>query len=102
MIIPLDAQVDAENILCLGLSVQRATFVVIDKVTGDPYTQLISWYDRRANEIVRQINASCLMKVINGGASLLYCLTHKNRYKQGSSLRFENSFVCIYFLFARQ
>lgn len=88
-----DANVTAENVLCLGLSVQRSTFIVVDKFTGEPFHQLISWSDRRANEMVEQMNKSLLMKIINGGAKFLYFFTHKNRYKQGSNLKLKNNWV---------
>lgn len=77
----------------MGLSVQRATFVIVDKVTGEPLTQLISWNDRRANKNVEKINKSFFMKLLNGTASVLYSLTHKNIFKQGSCIKFANNFV---------
>jgi hypothetical protein len=80
-------------VLCLSISVQRATFIVIDKVTGEPMCQLISWSDRRASGIVDKVNKSLAVKLIKGGASVLYWLTHKNRFKQGSNFRLQYNFV---------
>jgi sugar (pentulose or hexulose) kinase len=85
--------VDVENVLCLAISVQRASFIVIDKVTGEPFVQLISWSDRRANKTVERINKSLFMRALRGATSVLYWATHKNRFKHASNFRQQNVFV---------
>lgn len=77
----------------MGLSVQRATFIVVDKVTGEPLTQFISWSDRRGNKTVEKINKSFFMKLLKGTAFVLYSLSHKNIFKQGIGLKLSNNFV---------
>lgn len=91
------ANIDAENVLCLGLSVQRSTFITFDKITGRPFHQLITWQDRRGDKIVRQFNGSLLLKAVNVGASILHFFTRSNRFKQASRLRIENDFVMLSF-----
>jgi sugar (pentulose or hexulose) kinase len=80
-------------VLCLAISVQRASFIVIDKVTGEPFVQLISWSDRRANKTVERINKSLFMRALRGATSVLYWATHKNRFKHASNFRQQNVFV---------
>lgn len=91
------ANIDAENVLCLGLSVQRSTFITFDKITGRPFHQLITWQDRRGDEIVRRFNGSLLLKAVNAGATILHFFTRSDRFKQASRLRIENDFVMLSF-----
>lgn len=88
-----DAHIVAEDLLCLGISLQRATFITFDKVTGKPFHRLISWRDNRGDSFVRKVNGSFLMKIINAGASLLYKIFRSDRMKQGSNFRLQDSFV---------
>jgi glycerol kinase len=87
------AHILAEDVLCMGISLQRATFITFDKVTGKPYHQLISWKDARGDSFVRKVNASLLLKIINIGASFLYKIFRSDRMKQGSNFRLQDCFV---------
>lgn len=87
------ANVSAENILCLGISVQRATFITFDRVTGRPFHQLITWKDRRANEMVESFNSSVLLKAVNAGCTVLHWITRSDKFKQVSKFRLQNNFV---------
>lgn len=87
------SKVNAENILCLGLSVQRATFITFDKVTGRPFHQLITWKDCRGDAIVQKFNSSLIRKGMNVGATVLHWITHSNKFKQASTFRIQNNFV---------
>lgn len=57
------ANIDVKEIISLGLSCQRATFITWDKVTGEAFHNLIIWKDERAAEVVEQLNKSSLLKV---------------------------------------
>lgn len=57
------ANIDVKEIISLGLSCQRATFITWDKVTGEAFHNLIIWKDERAAEVVEQLNKSLLLKV---------------------------------------
>ncbi|CAG2113371.1 unnamed protein product, partial [Medioppia subpectinata] len=47
--------VDINDIKCVGLTNQRESTIVWDKVTGHPYYNCIVWLDNRTNELVDQI-----------------------------------------------
>jgi putative glycerol kinase 5 len=79
----------------LGISVQRATFITFDRTTGRPFHQLITWKDRRGDEIVQNFNGSLILKAVNFGASVLHFITRSNKFKQGSRFRLENNFVRV-------
>jgi putative glycerol kinase 5 len=89
----LAARVNTENVLCLGLSVQRATFITFDKVTGRPFHQLISWKDQRGDAITKNFNSSLMLKFVNAGAAVLHLITRSNKFKQASKFRLQNNFV---------
>lgn len=57
------ANIDAKEIISIGVSCQRATFITWDKVTGEPFHNLITWKDERAVEVAEKLNKSLLMKV---------------------------------------
>lgn len=57
------ANVDVNEIISLGISCQRATFITWDKVTGKAFHNLILWKDERAGEVVEKLNKSLLLKV---------------------------------------
>lgn len=85
-----------EDILCLGVSVQRATFITFDKVTGRPFHQLITWKDCRGDELVEKFNQSFVRKSLNVGATILYWITRSNKFKQLSRFRLHNNFVIVF------
>ena len=62
-------------------------------MTGRPFHQLITWKDRRADEIVQKFNKSMLLKALNTGAAILHFITRSNKFKQASKFRLENNFV---------
>lgn len=98
----LGANVKAENILCLGVSVQRSTFITFDKITGRPFHQLITWKDRRGEAISESFNKGLLLKAVNASATVLHFVTRKNKFKQTSKFRLDYSFVKIHLHFKRE
>lgn len=58
-----DAQLQPQQIECLGISTQRSTFITWDAVTGRPYHNFITWKDLRADSLVKKWNSSLLLKV---------------------------------------
>jgi glycerol kinase len=73
--------------------VQRNTFIIIDKVNGETYTNLISWKDRRGNEIVEKFNKSFALKAIKGISRALYWTTRREKFKQGYNMKAVNGMV---------
>lgn len=55
--------IDASEIISLGISCQRSTFITWDRETGIPFHNLITWKDRRAVATVDKVNNSLLLKV---------------------------------------
>ncbi|XP_020925228.1 putative glycerol kinase 5 isoform X3 [Sus scrofa] len=57
------AGIEMNQIVGLGISTQRGTFLTWDKKTGKHFHNFISWQDLRAVELVKSWNSSLLMKV---------------------------------------
>uniref|UniRef100_A0ABI7Y3D1 Glycerol kinase 5 n=1 Tax=Felis catus TaxID=9685 RepID=A0ABI7Y3D1_FELCA len=57
------AGIEMNQIVGLGISTQRATFITWNKKTGNHFHNFISWQDLRAIELVKSWNNSFLMKV---------------------------------------
>ncbi len=50
-----EAEIDASQIACVGLTNQRETTVVWDKTTGKPICNAIVWQCRRTAEMVEEL-----------------------------------------------
>lgn len=59
-----DAQLNANDISCLGISTQRSTFITWDRTTGETFHNFITWKDLRADSMVRKWNDSVTLKVM--------------------------------------
>lgn len=57
------SNVEASEIISLGISCQRSTFITWDRTTGKAFHNLITWKDKRAIEEVDKANNSFLFKV---------------------------------------
>lgn len=57
------SNIDPSDIISLGISCQRSTFITWDKNSGETFHNLITWKDRRAIESVEKTNKSFLLKV---------------------------------------
>ena len=55
--------VNPRQILCLGISTQRSSFITWDRETGNPFHNFITWKDVRSDSLVQQWNKSLTMKV---------------------------------------
>ncbi|KAM5335512.1 glycerol kinase 5 isoform 2-T2 [Glossophaga mutica] len=58
-----EAEIEMNQIVGLGISTQRATFITWNKKTGNHFHNFISWQDLRAVELVKSWNSSLIMKV---------------------------------------
>jgi putative glycerol kinase 5 len=57
------SKVDANEIISLGICCQRATFITWDRVSGEPFHNLITWKDERGIETVNKLNKTVWLKV---------------------------------------
>ncbi|KAM5279206.1 glycerol kinase 5 isoform 2-T2 [Hipposideros larvatus] len=57
------AEIEMNQIVGLGISTQRATFIMWHKKTGKHFHNFITWQDLRAIELVKSWNTSLTMKV---------------------------------------
>ena len=75
---------DPSQAACLGITCQRNTFLLWNRTTGSPLCNLITWQDRRADEVCRQWNESMQFKFLHMGAGVLHFLTRSKRFLAAS------------------
>uniref|UniRef100_UPI00398F0C12 glycerol kinase 5 isoform X2 n=1 Tax=Pristiophorus japonicus TaxID=55135 RepID=UPI00398F0C12 len=84
-----------KQMVALGISTQRATFVTWDKTTGRPFHNFICWQDLRAAELVRSWNKSLLLWMVHRSSGLLHFLTRQKRFLAASVIHFSTQHVSI-------
>ena len=104
----------AHEIEAFGLATHRGTFVTWDKLTGEPFHNLvckfqfkqkidqsinlverqITWKDLRADALVNSWNESAALEFYRQGAGVKHAFTHKRRYLAMHNFQFINSMVC--------
>ncbi|GLH12947.1 Uncharacterized protein GBIM_17604 [Gryllus bimaculatus] len=87
------AGLSAAQVSALGVSTQRSSFVTWHRETGRPFHNFITWKDVRADDLVRQWNASLTLKGLHVGTRLLYAVTRSQRFLAASVLKLMNSQV---------
>lgn len=80
---------------CIGLSIQRSSFLTWDSISGKPFHNIITWQDTRANKIVEQWNSSIYLKGFKAIASALYMITRQAKFLCGKVLKFSNPQVIV-------
>lgn len=55
--------IDVSDIISLGISCQRSSFITWDRITGESFHNLITWKDQRADKTLQKINNGFLLKV---------------------------------------
>ncbi|KAK7861772.1 hypothetical protein R5R35_010789 [Gryllus longicercus] len=94
------AGLSAAQVSALGVSTQRSSFVTWHRDTGRPFHNFITWKDVRADDLVRQWNASLTLKGLHVGTRLLYAVTRSQRFLAASVLKLMNSQVTPRLLWA--
>ncbi|XP_036613000.1 putative glycerol kinase 5 [Trichosurus vulpecula] len=80
--------IQMHQIVGLGISTQRATFITWNKKTGNHFHNFISWQDLRATELVKSWNNSFLLKLIHNSCKVLHLFTRSKRLLGASLFTF--------------
>ncbi|KAM5154127.1 glycerol kinase 5 [Callospermophilus lateralis] len=76
------------QIVGLGISTQRATFITWNRKTGNHFHNFISWQDLRAIELVKSWNNSLVMKLLHSSCRVLHFFTRSKRLLAASRFTF--------------
>ena len=68
----------------MGIATQRNSFLLWKRETGQPLCNLITWQDRRSDEVAKEWNDSMQFKLIKSGASFMHFFTRSNRFLAAS------------------
>jgi glycerol kinase len=66
-----DNNVQATEVIAIGITNQRETTLVWDRKTGDPIYNAIVWQDRRTSDYCRTISSPAVEELINHKTGLL-------------------------------
>ncbi|XP_015415402.1 PREDICTED: putative glycerol kinase 5 isoform X4 [Myotis davidii] len=99
------AGIEMNQIVGLGISTQRATFITWNKrrgvnlctsrKTGNHFHNFISWQDLRAIELVKSWNSSLIMKLIHSSCRMLHFFTRSKRFLAASLFTFTTQHVSL-------
>uniref|UniRef100_H0WFW1 Glycerol kinase 5 n=1 Tax=Otolemur garnettii TaxID=30611 RepID=H0WFW1_OTOGA len=82
------AGIQMNQIVGLGISTQRATFITWNKKTGNHFHNFISWQDLRAVELVKSWNSSLILKLLHSSCRMLHFFTRSKRLFAASLFTF--------------
>lgn len=98
----IDAKINVSQLLCMGISTQRGTFITWDRKTGEPFHNFITWKDIRSDQLCKQWNQSFRLKCIKFGAKFIHFFIRSNRFLAASLLRFTTGMVIMRFIWVLQ
>lgn len=84
-----------KQMVALGISTQRATFVTWDNKTGKPFHNFICWQDLRAADLVRSWNSSLLLWLVHRSSAMLHFLSRQKRFLAASVIQFSTQHVSL-------
>ncbi|MBN2444379.1 MAG: hypothetical protein JXJ04_23655, partial [Spirochaetales bacterium] len=79
----------AENIVSLGITTQRASFLLWDKKTGKKLTNIITWQDKRCAAYAKEKNNLLWLRFIRGFARLFRNIIPSSKLLLLSILNFD-------------
>uniref|UniRef100_A0A0V0J5B8 Putative glycerol kinase 5 n=1 Tax=Schistocephalus solidus TaxID=70667 RepID=A0A0V0J5B8_SCHSO len=84
----------ASAVRCLGLSVQRNSFLLWDRATSEPVTEMSCWYDTSASAFAAALNQSRFVESINKSGRILYKALPTTKFKIISNYSLTGIFAC--------
>ncbi|XP_071798630.1 glycerol kinase 5-like [Asterias amurensis] len=90
-----DAGLVAAQVIAMGISTLRATFLTWNRETGEPYHNFICWNDTRAEKYVEDINRSLSFKGLQKGSKFLHFFSRMRRFEAGGIFTFTSQHVSI-------
>jgi glycerol kinase len=94
------AKVAIENIVGVGIAVQRGTFITWNKKTGEPAQPFISWQDTRATDLCDEWNRGTLLKFARGFNRVWNFVAGDEHSKAVSAFHFSPSHASIRYMWA--
>lgn len=83
----------AENIDSISICTQRASFLLWDKETGKPVSNIITWQDKRAAAYAEKMSNKFLLKAVRGVTKVLSLFSKNPKFITASLLRFNSDYA---------
>ncbi|XP_038050070.1 putative glycerol kinase 5 [Patiria miniata] len=89
------AKLEPEQVVAMGISTLRATFITWNRETGEPYHNFICWNDTRAEKLAKTINQSASFWCLRKGSKLVHIFSRMQRFEAGSIFQFMSLYASI-------
>ncbi len=83
----------ADNIECLAITTQRASWCFWNRETGELYTNINTWQDKRAGQFAEKVSNSGTFKAVRGIAGLISKFSKNPMWITGSQLRLNSDYA---------
>jgi glycerol kinase len=83
----------ADDIDSLGITTQRGSFLLWNKSTGEPYTNIITWQDTRSAEFAKKTSKKFKFKAVRGLMRVLTKISSNPFFVTASQLRFNPEYA---------
>lgn len=90
-----NAKISPKDIEAIGVVNQRSSFLLFEKKTGKPLTNLINWADIRSLSIAEKMNKSPMMKIMKKMSGFAYLFTKNQFMLQVSTIKFSPEFCLV-------
>ncbi|VDN16403.1 unnamed protein product [Dibothriocephalus latus] len=84
----------ASAVRCFGLSVQRNSFLLWDRATSEPVTEMSCWHDTSASAFAAHLNQSRSVEAMNKSGRILYKILPSSKFKMISNYKLTGIFAC--------
>lgn len=83
----------ASDIDSIAITTQRASFCIWDKKTGELYTNIITWQDKRAAAYAEKMSDVFLLKMVRGITKVISKFSKNPKMITASMLRFNSDYA---------
>lgn len=94
-------ELSTSDIECMGITTQRASFCLWDKESGELYSNIITWQDKRSAEYAEEMTNKFFFRFLRGFTKVAHALTRSTKMLSASMLKFPTDYASIrtaYFL----
>ena len=83
------------KITCMGLCTLRSSFITWSKQTGKPFHNIITWKDRRAEELAKEWDNSLQLKLLRLMSTFAYFITRNKIHQLNSNYHIDTTLCNI-------
>ena len=86
---------DPDRISCMGLCTLRSSFTTWSKQTGKPFHNIITWKDRRAEDLAKEWDSGMQLKLLRLVSGAAYLITRNKAHQLNSNYHLDTTLCNI-------